>query len=147
MSNGPWGISMKKLGGQMLGCRWTKLLPICPAVHILRHTQPGTNNTSTQHTAHNTSPRTASPHRQHTPSLVSSVQFHLSQHQKNWFQVISLLGKLSIFVKSREQNSKFLKVRQVGKIDWFNLIVQTSESSRRNGRSVAVGIFYFDLSR
>ena len=28
MSNGPWGISMKKLGGQMLGCRWTKLLPI-----------------------------------------------------------------------------------------------------------------------
>ena len=27
MSNGPWGISMKKLGGQMLGCRWTKLLP------------------------------------------------------------------------------------------------------------------------
>ena len=100
-----------------------------------------------QHTAHNTSPRTASPHRQHTPSLVSSVQFHLSQHQKNWFQVISLLGKLSIFVKSREQNSKFLKVRQVGKIDWFNLIVQTSESSRRNGRSVAVEIFYFDLSR
>ena len=28
MSNGPWGISMKKLGGQMLGCQWTKLLPI-----------------------------------------------------------------------------------------------------------------------
>ena len=28
MSNGPWGISMKKLGGQMLGCRWTKLLPL-----------------------------------------------------------------------------------------------------------------------
>ena len=27
MSNGPWRISMKKLGGQMLGCRWTKLLP------------------------------------------------------------------------------------------------------------------------
>ena len=30
MSNGPWGISMKKLGGQMLGCRWTKLLPYLP---------------------------------------------------------------------------------------------------------------------
>ena len=27
MSNGPWGISMKKSGGQMLGCLWTKLLP------------------------------------------------------------------------------------------------------------------------
>ena len=27
MSNGPWEISMKNLGGQMSGCPWSKLLP------------------------------------------------------------------------------------------------------------------------
>ena len=44
MSNGPWGISMKKLGGQMLGCRWTKLLPTM-AGHTctISHTPEGMN--------------------------------------------------------------------------------------------------------
>ena len=35
MSNGPWGISMKKFGGQMLGCRWTKLLPNVSATLLM----------------------------------------------------------------------------------------------------------------
>ena len=44
MYNGPWGIAMKKLGGQMSGCRWTKLVPstlFFSRVYSTKHTQFG----------------------------------------------------------------------------------------------------------